>query len=132
MVRPPILSGAARHVTAGLILLGAGSAAAAPDGQAREALERFGRHAGYIVATVPHCGGDEAEVDLFAGMVRRMLKQAGAGADDLAVVETAMASGRADAAPVAQDCTDQGGRALAAELMGLRDSVRDAVAREAD
>ena len=94
--------------------------------KAKVELRAFGTHAGYIVATIGPCGGNELEVEYFTGQVKKMLAGIGGDEADFAIVLAAMPKGRADAKPQGKDCTDEGGLALATKLVKLRDAIRDA------
>lgn len=112
---------------AGLLLLATSVSAGEYSQKAKKKLEALGAHAGYIVATIAPCGGSPAEVDYFTDQVRKMLEGIGGDAEDFAIVQAAMTSGRADARPQGRDCTDEGGMALATKLTTLRDAIREAV-----
>ena len=87
------------------------------------ALTAFGRTAGYIVATVPYCGGNEDEVVYFTRQVRVLLEQIGGDAADWSAAEAAISDGRAEAEPKPADCTNDGGRDLADELVRRRNAM---------
>jgi len=89
-------------------------------------LKAFGAHAGYVAATVTHCGGNAGEIDYFKGQVRKMLDGAGGTDADFEIVARAMDKAMASAKPVGKDCTDEGGMEHAAELMRLRNQVQAA------
>ena len=112
-----------------LALLVATAPLAASDKGLEKALDAFGRHAGYIAATVLPCGGNEKEVAWFADMVERMVRQAGGTDEDMGAVTKSMEQGRAEAKPVARDCTDAGGQELALTLTQLLDEVRSGLER---
>jgi len=111
---------------AGLLLFGAPASAGGFAEKARTELEALGTHAGYIVATIGPCGGNDAEIEYFTGQVRKMLIGIGGDDADFAIVQAAMAKGRAAAQPQGRDCTDEGGMALATKLVVLRDAIREA------
>lgn len=94
--------------------------------KAKPELQAFGNHAGYIVATIQPCGGDDLEIEYFTGQVKKMLNRIGGDEADFAIVSGAMPAGRAAAKPEGKDCTDEGGLALATKLVHLRDAIRDA------
>ncbi len=112
-----------------LALLVATAPLAADDSTLEKALDAFGRHAGYISATVLPCGGNQEEAAWFAGMVEGMVRKAGGTDEDIAAVTRSMKKGRAEAEPVARDCTDTGGQELALTLMRLLDEVRSGLER---
>ena len=120
---------AARPAIGLLALLVATAPLAASDKALEKALDAFGRHAGYIAATVPPCGGNQEEIAWFAGMVEGMVRKAGGNDEDIAAVKRSMEQGRAEATPVARDCTDAGGQELAITLTRLLDEVRSGLER---
>jgi hypothetical protein len=93
--------------------------------KAKPELQAFGALAGYIVATIGPCGGDDAEIEFFTGQVKKMLDAIGGDEADLAIVTGALAKGRASAKPQGRDCTDEGGVELATKFSQLRDAIRD-------
>ncbi len=120
---------AARPAIGLLALLATTAPLAADDRALDEALDAFGRHAGYISATVLPCGGKETEIAWFADMVERMVRRAGGIDEDIGAVTRSMEQGSAEAKPVARDCTDAGGQQLALILMQLLDEVRSGLER---
>jgi len=120
---------AARPAIGLLAFLVATAPLAASDKALEKALDAFGRHAGYISATVLPCGGNEDEVAWFAEMVEGMVRKAGATDEDIGAVTRSMEQGRAEAKPIARDCTDEGGQELALALMQLLDEVRSGLER---
>ncbi|MBL6598765.1 MAG: hypothetical protein ISP41_07715 [Alphaproteobacteria bacterium] len=113
-------------LVAGLLMASAPAVAGEFSEKAKSQLEAFGVHAGYIVATIGPCGGNDAEIDYFTDQVRIMLESIGGDAADFAIVQAAMTKGRADAEPKGRDCTDEGGMDLASKLAILRDAIRGA------
>ena len=87
------------------------------------ALTAFGRTAGYIAATVPHCGGNEDEVAYFTRQVRVLLEQIGGDAADWSVAEAAMAEGRAAAVPTGSTGAATSTEDLADELVRRRNAM---------
>ena len=120
---------AARPASGLLALLVATAPLAASDRALEKALDAYGRHAGYISATVLPCGGNEEEIAWFAGMVERMVRKAGGTDEDIGAITRSMEQGRVEAKPVARDCTDAGGQELAITLMQLLDELRSGLER---
>jgi hypothetical protein len=111
---------------AALIVLPAPLLAGSFAEKAEPELRSLGSLAGYVVATIGPCGGNDAEIEFFTGQVKKMVISIGGDEADFAIVLEAIAKGRAEAKPKGHDCTDEGGMALAAKLGQLRDAVRDA------
>ena len=117
------------YVLAVLGLIGSAPASAAGEltTLVPERLKAFGEKAGFIAATVPRCGGDEAEVQYFKRIVRDLLAKVGGDAEDWAFVDRHLEAARQDAKPTGVDCLDEVGRGHAEELMKIQSGIREGI-----
>jgi len=119
--------------TAGLILAAtlAITVIAAPAGAAddtvKTALAAYGSAAGKIAASVPFCGGPDEEVAYFLKQAKQLAEKAGAGPVEWSIIKASLEKAR-DAAEIGNHhCTEDGGRALATELLESQKALQAAL-----
>jgi len=95
---------------------------AAPD-----AMRDYAEQAGYMVASIPKCGGDAEEVVYFKDIARDNLVQIGADEDDLGFLDFHMEQAAETAEPKNKDCSEDGGVPIASELFRLRSAIEAAL-----
>lgn len=91
--------------------------AGAADDALKTAIAEYGAIAGKIEASVSFCGGPKEEEEFFVRQVRELAEKVGAGPVEWAAIRTAMQKAKTSADLTNHDCTDDGGRELATELL---------------
>lgn len=94
---------------------------------APEAMRDYADQAGYILASIPLCGGDKAEEDYFRGLARDNLVQIGADDDDLGFLDHYMAEAAETARPRKRDCQEEAAVPVSAKLFGHRAAIQKAL-----
>lgn len=119
--------------TSGLMLaatLAAGILAApagAVDDTVKTALVAYGSAAGKIAASVPFCGGPDKEVTYFLKQAKELAEKAGAGPVEWSIIKASLDKAR-DAAEIGNHhCTEDGGRALATDLLDSQKALQTAL-----
>ena len=119
--------------TAGLMLSAALAAAvfAAPAGAAddtvKAALAAYGSAAGKIAASVPFCGGPDEEVTYFLKQAKELAEKAGAGPVEWSIIKSSLEKARGAAEIGNHHCTEDGGRALATDLLESQKALQAAL-----
>ena len=90
-------------------------------------MRSYADQAGYILASIPLCGGDKAEEDYFRRLARDNLVQIGADDDDLGFLDHYMAEAAASSKPKKRECREEGAVPLAGELFGHRVAIEKAL-----
>ncbi len=90
---------------------------------APEAMAEYAGHAGYMLSTIPNCGGNAEEETYFIGLARDNLVQIGADEDDLGYLDFEMAKAADSAAPLKKHCVEDFAVPLASELFRLRAEI---------
>ena len=93
---------------------------------APEAMAKYAGHAGYMLSTIPNCGGDADEVIYFKGLARDNLSQIGADEDDLGYLDFEMHKAAEAATPLKKHCVEDFAVPLASELFRLRAEIEKA------
>ncbi|GHD61062.1 hypothetical protein GCM10017083_47950 [Thalassobaculum fulvum] len=122
------MTGRTLVLAAVIALAAAGPAAAGKllDAAPKE-MRNYADQAGYILASIPVCGGDRAEEDYFRRLARDNLVQIGADDDDLGFLDHYMAEAAASAKPKKRECREEGAVPLAGELFGHRTAIEKAL-----
>lgn len=97
---------------------------------APEAMKGYAQQAGYLLASIPKCGGDPDEESYFRELARDNLVQIGADEDDLGFLDFHMTEAAENAKPKKKDCSEDGGVPLASELFRLRAEIREALSAQ--
>lgn len=95
---------------------------------APEAMAEYAGHAGYMLSTIPNCGGDAEEETYFKDLARDNLVQIGADENDLGYLDFKMAKSAETAKPLKKHCVEDFAVPLASELFRLRAEIEKAVA----
>lgn len=101
--------------------------AGAVDDTLKMALEEYGSAAGKISASVPFCGGPAEEVEYFERQVKQLAEKAGAGPIEWSVIQASLEKARDKAEIGKHHCTDDGGRALATDLLEKQKALQAAL-----
>jgi hypothetical protein len=94
------------------------------------AMKGYAQQAGYVLASIPKCGGDAEEESYFRDLARDNLVQIGADEDDLGFLDFHMMEAAESAKPRKKDCSEDGSVPLASELFRLRAEIREALAAQ--
>ncbi|WP_193170337.1 hypothetical protein [Nisaea nitritireducens] len=101
--------------------------ATAAEDTLKNALTAYGSAAGKIAASVPFCGGPAEEVDYFERQVKELAEKAGAGPVEWSIIQAALEKAR-DAAEIQNHhCSEDGGRALATDLLEKQKALQAAL-----
>ncbi|UUX50463.1 hypothetical protein NUH88_01950 [Nisaea acidiphila] len=103
------------------------SPADAADKKLQEAIAAYGAAAGRIEASVPFCGGPKEEAEFFVRQAKELAEKAGAGPVEWAAIRAAMEKAKAGASFTNYDCSENGGRELATELMAQQRALQAAL-----
>lgn len=122
--RLPMLVGAV--LVGGLLIAGPAKAGKLVDA-APDLMRGYAEQAGYLLASIPKCGGDAEEEQYFRDLARDNLLQIGADEDDLGFLDFHMDQAAAAAKPKNRDCSEDGGVPLASELFRLRAEIQQAL-----
>ncbi|WP_339851676.1 hypothetical protein [uncultured Nisaea sp.] len=101
--------------------------AGAADDTLKTALQAYGSAAGKISASVPFCGGPAEEVDYFERQVKELAEKAGADPIEWSVIQASMEKARDQAEIGNHHCTEDGGRALATDLLEKQKALQAAL-----
>ena len=101
--------------------------AGAADDTLKMALEGYGSAAGKISASVPYCGGPAEEVAYFETQVKQLAEKAGAGPVEWSIIQASMEKARDKAEIGNHHCTEDGGRALATDLLEKQKALQAAL-----
>lgn len=111
-----------------MVVMAAGPASAGKLTEAApRAMRDYADQAGYILASIPLCGGDAAEEEYFRGLARDNLAQIGADDDDLGFLDYYMAEAAGTAKPRKRDCAEEGAVPVSAKLFGYRSAIEKAL-----
>ena len=94
---------------------------------APQAMRDYADQAGYILASVAVCGGDQAEEEYFRDLARDNLRQLGADDDDIGFLDHYMAAAAETAEPKKRECREEGAVPLTARLFSHREAVEKAL-----
>ncbi|MEQ8332958.1 hypothetical protein [Nisaea sp.] len=93
----------------------------------KAALADYGSAAGKIAASVPFCGGPDEELAYFLKQAKELAEKAGAGPVEWSIIETALEKARDTAEIGNHHCTEDGGRALATDLLESQKALQAAL-----
>lgn len=94
-----------------------------------EEMRAYADQAGYVLASIPVCGGDSGEAAYFKDLVRDNLRQVGADDDDIGFLDHYMREAAATARPRKRECNDEGAVPMTSEMFRHLNAIKDAVVR---